>query len=263
MIVSITDENETQEIIGYIGDNKAYCLYLYANMLKYGISNPNQKVWIDKSETGIQCIFLLYYDCLHVYTSNQDYDISLINDMIIKEKPQTLFIPSYLILSSLRFVSDNYYRDEVTVFRKSDCMIDDKFDIRIASIKDIPAIVDLLLNDKEYNKIYTKEVLFRQLKERISSGYSRMYVLKDNNTIVATMSTNAELDNMAIIGGLVVDSSQRGNGYGTALMKYLQHELIEEGKEVFSVVTSEKSKSIITKLKSKIVAVVSKYYFKV
>ena len=259
MIVSINEE-DLQKIKNYIGNDRTYCLYLYTNLLKYGLKNPNQKIWIDKSEFGIQCVFLLYYDCLHVYTSNHNYELNQIDEIIIKENPKTIFSPSYLDLNGLDVVSRNYHTDEMTIFKKSDCIVDTKYDIRAATIQDIPAIVRLLLSDNEFSKIYSEEKLAQQLKERISNGYSRMCILKDNDRVVATISTNAEIDTIAIIGGLVVDASQRGKGYGTALMKYLQHELITEGNDAFSIVTSKTSKEINLKLNSKIVAVVNKYY---
>ena len=62
-----TYNQNIERLIEYIGNNYDECLYLYLNIIKYGFSNPNIKVWIEEENDSISCIVLKYYTGMHVF----------------------------------------------------------------------------------------------------------------------------------------------------------------------------------------------------
>ena len=66
-------ESEVKEILDYIGDDFKTVPYLYADVVKYGAGAPNVRTWIDRaSDDSLRGVYLLYYDCLHFFTRDDD-----------------------------------------------------------------------------------------------------------------------------------------------------------------------------------------------
>lgn len=73
MVSKYMSESEVKEILDYIGDDFKTVPYLYADVVKYGAGAPNVRTWIDRaSDDSLRGVYLLYYDCLHFFTRDDD-----------------------------------------------------------------------------------------------------------------------------------------------------------------------------------------------
>jgi len=58
MIIQCNKDNISQ-VFEYIGDDYEKCLYLYIDLVKYGIENENFNIWIQYSDNEI--VFMIDY----------------------------------------------------------------------------------------------------------------------------------------------------------------------------------------------------------
>jgi N-acetylglutamate synthase-like GNAT family acetyltransferase len=77
----------------------------------------------------------------------------------------------------------------------------------------------------------TPEELKELLLTRLEEGMGRNYVLERNGEIIHHAATYAELDNLAVISGVVTREDWRGKGIGTMAIRKLCHDLLKEGKK--------------------------------
>ena len=103
-------------------------------------------------------------------------------------------------------------------------------DIRPADASDAADIAALMMKDSIYNTVYTQDVLTAQILERLQSGFGRLFVIRREGKVIATNATTAELEDMAVISGLVTDPDQRGQGLGQAITAHTWNLVRREGK---------------------------------
>ena len=75
------------------------------------------------------------------------------------------------------------------------------------------------------------EELKEQLLTRLEEGMGRNYILKHEGEIIHHAATYAELDNLAVISGVITREDWRGKGVGTLAVRKLCHDLLQEGKK--------------------------------
>lgn len=92
-------------------------------------------------------------------------------------------------------------------------------------------IAHLLRNDDSFKKNYlSDQILGCQLYERYKANNGRSYFYSEKNKIIATVSTYAECDNIAVISGVFTDDAYKGKGIGTFLLSVLKNNLVDENK---------------------------------
>ena len=70
-----------------------------------------------------------------------------------------------------------------------------------------------------------------QLLTRLEEGMGRNYILKRDGEIIHHAATYAELDNLAVISGVITREDWRGKGVGTLAVRKLCYDLLKEGKK--------------------------------
>lgn len=85
--------------------------------------------------------------------------------------------------------------------------------VQLASANDFKQIVQMIYGDEDIGKSYNKNELAEQLLQRSKEGYSRNYVIKKNDVVIAHACTNAEIDGVAIVAELIVNKEYRRRGY--------------------------------------------------
>lgn len=231
MIKQCKTIDDVNRIINYIGDKYKTTPYVYANVSKYGLGTANVKAWIDE-EQEILGIYLLYFDCLHFFTTESDkYDVSKIINMHGEYLPKVLMVNGQIGERLERLFDDKYSIERNHVIDMDSVGIAPREYLSyIARREDIPGIVDLLLSDKEYYTIYSKDILLAQMLERYDDDFSRYFVVKKDGVIAATCSTYGETDNFALVGGVIVHPDFRRQGLAADVENYACHVLDKEGK---------------------------------
>lgn len=256
-------EKENNEILDYIGNDYAKCLYLYLDYNKYGILNKNIKFWIQfDCNNNISSIILLYYNGMHVYSKNHNIIYDEIIKLINKEKPSVICGEKYIIKELHEYY--NNCEEEYGFIRELKNISEiynNKDVITNISENDFIGITNLILNN-EIGQDYTYDNLLEQIVTRYDEGYGRNYILKDNNVIVSHAGTGAESKNIGILNYVVTDKKYRGKGYAKKITGKVCYDLIKEGKTVYLINYTEESTLLYDKLGFKPIVEIGKLSFK-
>ena len=243
-----TYNQNIERLIEYIGNNYDECLYLYLNLIKYGFSNPNIKVWIEEENDSISCIVLKYYTGMHVFSKDKNLNIEDVIDLIIKEQP-TIICSEKRIIEELMPYLKTDYNSEIGWVRcmnkKYEC---NNEEVQIAKEKDLYECSELIMKDEDMSSSYTLDELYKQIKVRNVEKYGRNYMIKDNDKIIAHASTGAESEKVGVLTHVMVDFDYRGKGYATKVCSKLCNDLIDEGKSIYLINYTNESTRLYDKL---------------
>ena len=248
-------KNDKAIVLDYIGSHYGECLYLYLDLLKYGVESDTVSVYMLTKGEAIKAVLLEYYSCLHIFCRSLDFDIEEIvslaqeSDYSMIYCARALAEPVFAALLKASEKNVELTRGWVAQIEKvNDVAISDPAGIMHASEEDFLSIAEMIIGDEDIGRSYEYERLSRQLIERNQQGYSRNLVIKEDNKVVAHACTNAETDSIAVVAELIVREEYRGKGYAKQIWKYLCDSLLKEGKAVYSFYYSEKSRQLHKKL---------------
>ena len=217
-------KQEEAMILDYLGQDVANCLYLYADIAKYGIDGENMKVWYDTDAHGIRMVVMKYHTNFQVYT-NRDFEaVKDLLSLIEQEKPLGISAREEIVKAIEEQVKNDYHAEYGIIFNYASIppalcktytvqLQECDVAIELADPEDAEGIADLLFLDEAMSSIYTKESLTQQLQERILTGMGRSYIIRDGDRIVAHNATYAESDRFVVIGGLMVHPNYRNTEY--------------------------------------------------
>ncbi|WP_405270600.1 GNAT family N-acetyltransferase [Methanobrevibacter sp.] len=243
------EKQDIQSIKEYIGKEYDKCLYLYLDFLKYGLDNENLKFWFDLEDNEIKCVILKYYSGMHVFSKNKDCDFDKIKKLVLTENPSVICAEKYLIENLDDILKEKDYTAEygwVRVLSKHyDC---ENSAVELADEEeDFIAISKLIKNDP-MGEFYELDELISQIKERDEDNFGRNYIIKDGDKIISNASTNAEIENIAVLSNVITDDAYRGKGLATKVCSKLCNDLIDEGKKVYLINYTEESTGLYDKL---------------
>ena len=235
-------------ITEYIGNNYNKCLYLYLDFVKYGFDNNAIKIWLDMENDEINCVALKYYSGMHVFSKNKNCNYDEIKNIIIEENPSIICAEKFLIENLVNILDECDYSVEygwVRVFSKHyNC---ENSCVELATEKDFEEISKLIINDP-MGEFYELDELISQFKERYDDNFGRHYIIKHNNKIISNASTNAEIDDIAVLSNVITLPQYRGKGLATIVCSKLCNDLIDEGKNVYLINYTEESTRLYDKL---------------
>ena len=243
------EEKDIQFIKEYIGTDYDKCLYLYLDFIKYGLDNENLKFWFDMEDDEIKCVILKYYSGMHVFSKNKDCDFDEIKKLIVAEDPSVICAEKFLIETLSGILKEKEYSSEYGWVR----VLSKHYDCENSSVeladgeKDFIEISKLIKND-HMGEFYDLDELISQIKERDEDNFGRNYIIRDGDKIISNASTNAELENIAVLSNVITDKSYRGMGLATKVCSKLCNDLIDEGKNVYLINYTEESTGLYDKL---------------
>lgn len=232
MLIRVSKQQEIDEIVKYIGASYKSTPYLYVNVIKYGLGTENVLTWIDRNVSGqIEGVYLLYYDCIHFYTNDVDnYPIESLLEFIHSTNHKVLMLQG-AIGDRIDSAFPTYYSERNHVIDMDKVGLEKKeYKSEIAKQEDIPEIVELLMADPEYINVYDRRILANQLFDRFDGGFSRYFVVKIDNRVVATCSTYGEVPGFALVGGTIVHPEYRRRGLAGDVENYACYILEKEKK---------------------------------
>ena len=231
MLLPCSHDEDVRHILEYIGDDFAAAPYLYVDLKHYGISNPpHVKIWVDQHGVELCGVYLLYYDTLHFFTKENRYPVHVFWDMVARLDPKVVFAPGGVdrTLSGgmpAKYQAEKYYIVDLNVSRP----LLSPPGVEIADKEDLDSIAELMLTDPEYETVYDRDILKEQLISRFESGFSRYFIIRRGEKIVASYSTYGECDKMYILSGLLVHPDCRRQGLGTQIMNFAHKAVADDG----------------------------------
>lgn len=227
-------ESELREVISLLEKDIKNCIYMYIDIVKYGINNKNLDLWIKRNDSNIRIILMKYYDSMQIYSIDDEVNDDDLID-IIRENSVMMISGKPSIIKSIHSHIKYQYDIDYGIVLKQEIISNNINDVYIqkANEDDLYDIAKLICSSKEIGGHYTISSLTNQFKDRMSSNMGRNYIIKEENEIVAHYGTYAEVDKLAVLGGLIVDNKKRNKGLAKKLHSFVSSDLISEGKEVF------------------------------
>ena len=239
------------EILDYLRDNVGECVYMYVDISKYGLDNPNMSVWYDTKNGKTNLVVMKYYDSIQFFSSGEDWDISSVTELIREYRPGMVSGRSDLVDQVYEKCKDLYnyergYVFKLTRFRKFDEIVQ----ISRAGIESCRQIAQFICSNKSIGGYYNVDDLTQQLKERIETGMGRSLIITDHSgKLKGHIASYAEHDGIATTSGLLSVDDGSGIPYGTMLESRLVNDLLEEGFEIFTFVTEERRARFLRAMK--------------
>lgn len=220
-------------LLEFLRNDVGNALYLYMDIGKYGLDNPNIRVWFEEKGTGINCVVMKYFSSFQLYASSPAC-IRDIQALIKAYQPEMVSGPAFLIRSIQKELHGEFTYGTVFQIREYR-EFEPVCPIEQATVSDTSEIAALICTAPSFGKHYQAEALAGQLAERISTGMGRSFIIRKDGKIIAHFSTFAEYGQLAMTSGLVVHPAYQGiTSYGTILESYLFCLLIKEGKQVYT-----------------------------
>ena len=243
------EKNNMDEILKYIGQEYNKSPYLYIDLIKYGFSNDNVTTYIQKNEKDdIQCIVLCYYTGMHIFSKKLDFNIDEIVNLIKEITPAIICAEKEIIQKlsdKLKKYSNKFgYVRELKKVNNINYI----HEVTLATIDDIKDVARLLNEDEDLGKAYKNDELYIQLLERNKDGFSRNYVIKENNKVISHAASSGETEKVAMISGVITNPKYRGMGYAYEVTSKLCSDLLNEGKKVYLINYTYESTKLYDKI---------------
>ncbi len=232
-------EQDVEKLLAYLEQDLKNCLYSYIDLKKFGIDNPNLKVYFDTNHREdcfradeICCSALKYYEGLQLFDAagkmNAGETARLIRSLNSHIVSSTVDVIEklYPLLKDTYEMEQGYVTEMLSML---ECEI--STEVRPAKKEEYDEIAKLICSDEGVGGHYTPEELKEQLLSRLEEGFGRNYILKREGEIIHHAATYAELDNLAVISGVITREDWRGKGVGTLAVRRLCHDLLKEGKK--------------------------------
>lgn len=261
-MIKLTNEN-LNKILNYMEDDLPNCLYLYGDIVRYGLDDPNMTVWYSEKNGSVNAVIMQYFTGSHVYSKNLDCDIEEIISKLQEINPDRVSSQREII-EELHKRLNNIYDVEygcvfkLTSYRKMKSPVV----IEKAEASEAGEIADLMMTHELYSRSYEKEELAEELANRIKNGIGRSYIIRENGRIIAHDGVNLETDKYAVEGLALVHDDYRNTLYGAFLDSYMINDLGEEGKELYCMIVEGRRLDSFVKLGNKVQATYGKMFRK-
>lgn len=247
--MELAKEKELEEIYAFLQKNLADCLYLYIDVKKYGLQNPNMTVWVERKgeEKRISTVIMRYYDSIQMASEDENWDKDWLKERILEERFNTISGKASMITELSALLKEFYYTSYGVVFQLEEYRKFEGVDIvEYAGEEDMWEIAELICTDASFKACYNTEVLERQLRERLQSGMGRNVVIRKDGKIISHIATYAEFEDIAITSGMITHPDYRDGSYGLLAESFLTNELLDSGKRVYTLVIKKPRKKFLT-----------------
>ncbi len=224
-------QKDVNKLLKYFEQDLKNCLYSYIDLKKFGIENPNLTVYFDESES-IRCTALKYYEGLQLFDAHGKIDAEKTAELIRGLNSHIVSSTVDVIEKLYPLLKDTYEMEQgyvTEMLSMPECEISEE--VRPAERSEYDEIARLICSDEGVGGHYKPQELKEQLLTRLEEGMGRNYILKRDGEIIHHAATYAELENLAVISGVITREDWRGKGIGTLAIQKLCHDLLKEGKK--------------------------------
>lgn len=237
MLTELKREDEVKELLSCLEQDIAGCLYLYIDLMRYGLQNEHIRVWAEKKAEGFGMIAMKYHDSFQLYARLDNYRkielLSKLFPLLRGWEPSRISGPEPLIRKIAPLFRGMYTATYGAIFRQrkeSVFLTGCGKQCRIAELSDVPLIADLLMTAPEFSGSYSREELIQQMCERIRTDMGRSMIIRDKEKVNGHIATFAEAGGVAVVSGAVIRREFRNTDYFEELSEALFAKLCNEEK---------------------------------
>ena len=236
-MIKLTQE-KVKDVLAYMEDDLPNCLYLYGDIVRYGIDDPNMTVWYSEKDGRITAVVMKYFSGSQVYSKDLDFDQDELVAKLKEIKPDRISSQKAVVEKLAPMMEAEYTTRYGAVFRLLNYRKTRKNDLVIERAKpeNTDEIAAFLMTNEEMAERYDQQKLSQELLDRISTGIGRSYVIRVDGKIVAHDGVTLETDRYMVQGLAFVDEEYRKLLYGPILESYMINDVREEGKELYCMI---------------------------
>ena len=193
---------------------------------------------------GLRCVLLQYYTGINVFSYKNNLDVPATVAFLQEKQPSMINGPLETLEKLYPYFRGTYDfeagyvtellekpKDEsMSETDESDAETQAEFPVEKAGEAELPEIAALICTDEGVGGTYTPEGLAAQLLERQRDGFGRNYFIRQNGRIVCHAGTYAEVDDLAVVSGVITAEDSRGQNLADRVVSKLNKELLAEGK---------------------------------
>lgn len=193
---------------------------------------------------GLRCVLLQYYTGINVFSYKNNLDVPATVAFLQEKQPSMINGPLETLEKLYPYFRETYDfeagyvtellekpKDEsMSETDESDAETQAEFPVEKAGEAELPEIAALICTDEGVGGTYTPEGLAAQLLERQRDGFGRNYFIRQSGRIVCHAGTYAEVDDLAVVSGVITAEDSRGQNLADRVVSKLNKELLAEGK---------------------------------
>ena len=193
---------------------------------------------------ALRCVLLQYYTGINVFSYKNNLDVPATVAFLQEKQPSMINGPLETLEKLYPYFRETYDfeagyvtellekpKDEsMSETDESDAETQAEFPGEKAGEAELPEIAALICTDEGVGGTYTPEGLAAQLLERQRDGFGRNYFIRQNGRIVCHAGTYAEVDDLAVVSGVITAEDSRGQNLADRVVSKLNKELLAEGK---------------------------------
>ena len=193
---------------------------------------------------ALRCVLLQYYTGINVFSYKNNLDVPATVAFLQEKQPSMINGPLETLEKLYPYFRETYDfeagyvtellekpKDEsMSETDESDAETQAEFPVEKAGEAELPEIAALIYTDEGVGGTYTPEGLAAQLLERQRDGFGRNYFIRQNGRIVCHAGTYAEVDDLAVVSGVITAEDSRGQNLADRVVSKLNKELLAEGK---------------------------------
>ncbi len=193
---------------------------------------------------ALRCVLLQYYTGINVFSYKNNLDVPATVAFLQEKQPSMINGPLETLEKLYPYFRETYDfeagyvtellekpKDEsMSETDESDAETQAEFPVEKAGEAELLEIAALICTDEGVGGTYTPEGLAAQLLERQRDGFGRNYFIRQNGRIVCHAGTYAEVDDLAVVSGVITAEDSRGQNLADRVVSKLNKELLAEGK---------------------------------
>lgn len=231
MLKKIGNESKNQ-ILNLVMNDIFQNPYLYIDINAYGLDwDKKILTWVLNREDDIISIIYKYYNSLQIFNckENNEEELLLISKFISDNNFNMISGEIEVISKIGKYLSKYKLTSGYIMSSKIRDASNNEQVIR-AKIGNCCDIARLICSDDNIGSHYKIDDLAAQIQDRMVNRGCRNYIVLKNNSVLCHAGTYAELDDIAIIGGVVTNELFRKKGLASVVLKELTSSLLLENK---------------------------------
>lgn len=230
MIREVNDK-DVEILKKYLKNDKLQNPYFYIDVHSFGYKSENIKTYVAEENYKLYCFIYVYFNSVQLFVPF-DYDnIEEITDFITEHDFEMISGTADIIKKIEKRLNKKYvatYGQIMTYLKNNDFQ---NYGEVLSQVDECREIAQLICSDEGIGGHYKVDILEKQLKERRMYYNCENIIIKENDKIVSHAATYANIEDMAIIGGVITKREYRGKGYGKRIVIALSQRLIKDEKQ--------------------------------
>ena len=230
-MINKVQKHEQEVVLEILRKDPTRSMFIYGDILQNGWETDYQEVWIDRSNKGIDAIYLRYHKNLVIYGINAIEDAEALKTFVHALPIQFLSgCKQHLELLGLNTLQTFNFRE--MYFCECQNLINPHRNntVIMAEPQHAKAIAEAIIQISEFAEMTSLEERIERITERLSSKKGRAAIILDGDKVIAHANTAVETDHAVMVGAVLTLPAYRNQGLASQVVSTLSKHCLDDGK---------------------------------